>query len=183
MNVTGPSDTCQQHKKNNYFCFTVLIKSKMCSFPNYFSKLQCLQCVRHLSAVIFLILDTSTENCNSMHSTAFHRQRSRGVRACTDVDTGQVKWNVNCDHFYVWHFFARWYSVTVQFNRGGSFTHSSIKTLLLMHSCFPICCPYPSLLLNLNYVSKRVFYTYFKLWRKKTQFHFATPRNTLWEIL
>lgn len=58
-----------------------------------------------------------------------------GITTCTDVDTERrsEKWT-EVHNFYVWHSFARWYSVTVQFNWGGSFAHSSIKTLLLMHS-------------------------------------------------
>jgi len=57
-----------------------------------------------------------------------------GITTCTDVDMERwsEKWT-EVHHFYVWHSFARWYSVTVQFNWGGSFAHSSIKTLLLMH--------------------------------------------------
>lgn len=57
------------------------------------------------------------------------------ITTCTDVDMGRRsdKW-VKVHYFYVWHFFARWYSVTVQLNWSGSFAHSSIKTLLLMHS-------------------------------------------------
>lgn len=57
------------------------------------------------------------------------------ITTCTDVDMERrsEKWT-EVHNFYVWHSFARWDSVTVQFNWGGSFAHSSIKTLLLMHS-------------------------------------------------
>lgn len=57
------------------------------------------------------------------------------MTTCTDVDVGRRSdERVKVHYFYVWHFFARWYSVTVQLNWSGSFAHSSIKTLLLMHS-------------------------------------------------
>lgn len=44
----------------------------------------------------------------------------------------EVKTWTEVHNFYVWHSFARLYSLTVQFNWDGSFVHSTIKTLLLM---------------------------------------------------
>lgn len=98
-----------------------------------------LQYVRHryICAVNFLNVDTCTAYC-ILACIPLHLIDTRlGITTCTDVD--MERWNENwteVHNFYVWHSFARWYPITVQFNWGGSFAHSSIKTLLLMHSEF-----------------------------------------------
>lgn len=86
---------------------------------------------------VFLNVDTCTAYCNSMHSTAFHRSRTEDYNLYRSR-CGKTK-SIEVHPFYVWQTSARWYPVSVQFNWGGSFAHSSIKTLLLMHSDFLSC--------------------------------------------
>lgn len=83
---------------------------------------------RYICAVILLNVDTRTAYCIRIYTTAFHRFKTGDDNLYRCWYGKKVKSELRSIIFTSGIPSARWYYVTVQFNWGGSFAHSSIKT-------------------------------------------------------